>query len=129
MFKTLKTKKASSIVEYMIVVMFLLAVFFVFQNYIVRGFSGRWKAVGDSFGGGQQYDPKSYAQGGTLECFYYTNQLNAAGARYWVETRCYEDCLRARNGFGDPAAMAACRGQCSESNALYQDCRNTNYSI
>ena len=113
-------KKASSIVEYMIVVMFLLAAFFAFQLYVVRGFSGRWKAVGDVFGGGRQYDPKPYGQNGTLECFlYYGN---------WVDIRCYEDCLRRGNGFGDPGQMTICRDRCGESGPA-RDCRNTDFSI
>src|SRR5205085_12312489 len=107
MFRTLKLTKASSIVEYMTVVLFLLAALFLFQNYIVRAFSGRWRAVGDTFGSGRQYDPKSYGQGGTLECFYHE------GSATWVATSSYESWLRSLMGFGDPASMMMCCGNFS----------------
>lgn|SRR3989338_3241938 len=124
MFKGLKQKKASSIIEYMIVVLFFLAALFVFQNYIIRGFAGRWKAVGDIFGSGRQYDPKPYNKGGTLECFYYSGTPG-----FWVATQCYEKCLRNTVGFGNPQSVGDCRVQCSESNALYKDCSNSSFSI
>ena len=134
MFKNLKYKKASSIIEYMVVVLFILAALFVFQYYISRGLAGRWKAVGDTFGGGRQYDPKAYNQGGTLECFYYGNENSGN----WIASQCYEDCLRGKNpgctisrsgGFGNPGDMGCCRGQCSEFINAYKDCRNTNFLI
>ena len=136
MFKELRLKRASSIVEYMLVLMFLLGTVFVFQGYILRGFAGRWKSVGDVFGGGRQYDPKAFNEGGTLECFFYsTNQDSGAG--YWVATRCYEDCLRqgtpscpfSVNGFGNPGDMSCCRDECDQYKSDYQYCNNTNFSI
>ena len=124
MMKLLKIRNGSSIIEYMMIILFLSMAFFVFQHYIIRGFSGRWKMVGDSFGVGKQYDPKPYAAGGTLECQYYENRLNPQ-VNYWVATRCYEGCLRTRNGFGYEPDMAICRGQCHQSLAAYRDCCDT----
>lgn len=81
-------KRASAVIEYMALVVFILAAFMVFQQYILRGFSGRWKAVGDTFSHGRQYDPRAYgvqgAGGGTLECFHDRNSGR------WVSTRCFE---------------------------------------
>lgn len=71
---SLKKKRASAAIEYMAMITFILAAFFIFQHYIVRGFSGRWKAVGDTFGHGKQYDPKEFGPGGkgggTFECYF-----------------------------------------------------------
>jgi hypothetical protein len=103
----------------------MLGIFFVFQNYIVRGFAGRWRSVGDSFGSGRQYDPKPYGQGGTLECFLYRNPSNGLDT-YWVATRCFETCLRNRNGFGSTAIMGQCRGNCYDDHpsGAYEDCKD-----
>lgn len=128
MSKILKLKKGASIIEYMIVILFIVSVFFVFQNYILRGFSGRWRAIGDTFGSGKQYDPKAYGEGGTLECFYYQNMVNAMD-NFWVATRCYEDCLRGRNGFGNAPDMIFCRTDCNEKMVGYEDCRDTEFVV
>ena len=118
-----KLKRGSSIVEYMMIVLFLSAALFVFQFYIVRGFAGRWRAIGDVFGGGRQYDKDT-----TLDCFYFQNPVNILDNE-WVATKCYEDCLAARNGFGNPADMQACRGSCNEDVPGYEKCGDTNFSV
>ena len=135
-YKISRRRKGSSLMEYMLVLLFIGAAFFVFQHYIVRGFSGRWKSVGDSFGSGKQYDPKDYSQGGTLECFYYQDRDNPS-TNYWVATRCYETCLRNKPGlgFGYEPDMASCRTQCQEGftdgagKKPYQNCRNTAFEV
>lgn len=53
--------------EFLALILFILATFLVFQKYIVRGLSGRWKDAGDALGQGRIYDPHK-----TLECAYYT---------------------------------------------------------
>lgn len=67
--------------------MFILAAFLVFQKYIARGFSGRWKAVGESLGQGRIYDPRF-----TTECIYGFPYLNV-----WYDKACFVssgcDCL------------------------------------
>ena len=57
-------KKASSVIEYMALIVFILTAFFVFQRYILKGLSGRWQSVGDTFGHGKQYDPRNYGVNG-----------------------------------------------------------------
>ena len=74
-------KRAQSSIEYMIVIIFVIGAILVFQKYIARAISGRWKTVGDSFGSGRQFDPRR-----TTECGYdskYTLQ--------WYDALCYED--------------------------------------
>lgn len=137
----LKSTRASSVMEYMTLIVFLLSALFVFQHYIVRGFSGGWKNAGDTFGMGRQFDPRSYGTkgnlGGTLECFYdYThcqpgqnpllpdplnpcpnNRINA-----WVDTRCYEancDCTLPKEA--PPSAYNRSCLQCIE-NCISEEC-------
>lgn len=94
-----KNKYGQSVIEFTTLIILILTVFFIFQKYIVRGFTGRWKTVGDALGGGHIYDPKM-----SLECAYdpmYTNE--------WYNAVCYEescitDCLTVS------ATAAACEG-------------------
>lgn len=69
-----RARRASTVIEYMVVIFFILAAFFIFQHYILRGLSGRWKSVGDVFGHGKQYDPRDFGEdgkgGGTFECYF-----------------------------------------------------------
>jgi len=71
-------------------VILILGALFVFQKYITRGLSGRWKSVGESLGQGRIYDPRM-----TTECIFdslYTN--------LWYDQACFVaqgcDCLSVR---------------------------------
>jgi len=74
-----RRKKGQTVVEFAAVVLFILAAFVIFQKYIVRGFSGRWKQVGDAIGQGKIYDGQL-----TIECAYDPS----TGA--WFDQDCYE---------------------------------------
>ncbi len=52
----MRRSKAQSTVEYAILIIIIVGVFLAMQNYIKRGFQGRWKASLDDYG--EQYDPK-----------------------------------------------------------------------
>lgn len=65
MFKKLIRKKAVSTIEYIALIVILLSAYLVMQRYVIGGFAGRWKSVGDSFGYGRQYDPAK-----TTECLW-----------------------------------------------------------
>ena len=58
-------RRATSTLEYALLLVVIMMAFFISQKYIVRGFAGRWKDVGDTFGFGRQYDPKN-----TTECVF-----------------------------------------------------------
>lgn len=83
-------KQAQSLLEYMILVVLILGAFLVFQKYIARAFSGRWKTVGDALGQGRIYDPRK-----TTECIY-----DFQNTYVWYEADCFEssgcDCLSVR---------------------------------
>ena len=99
-------RQGQSMLEYMALLVFLLATFFVFQHYIVRGFYGSWKQAGDAFGQGRQYDPRPFGNlgsgGGTLECFFDTMHCKPDAAapektappcvrmNLWVAKDCYD---------------------------------------
>lgn len=87
-------KKGQSLIEYIMLIVFVLGAFLVFQKYMARGFAGRWKSTGDSFAQGKIYDPRL-----TTECIYdfqYTNR--------WYDQACFEasdcDCLSVRQTTG-----------------------------
>lgn len=49
-------KKGQSIIEYAVLIIIVMIVFFVMRNYISRGMQGRWKSSIDDVG--EQYDPR-----------------------------------------------------------------------
>jgi len=95
--------RAASGMEYIALVIFLLAAMLVFQRYIYRGFAGGWKKAGDTFGHGRQFDPRPFGVaglgGGSLECYYdYTHCQPGFGPpctkahmiNAWIDKRCVE---------------------------------------
>jgi len=74
MLKWIRKQKAVSTLEYAAVILFVLSAFLVFQRYIYRAIAGAWKAAGDSFGHGRQFDPRDFGvrgeSGGTYEFFF-----------------------------------------------------------
>lgn len=74
----------SSAIEYMAMITFILMAFFISQHFIMKGFAGRWKAAGDAFGHGKQYDPRDSTKGGSVECFF------DAKKSLWISTRCFK---------------------------------------
>ena len=106
MIKKIFSKKAVIIIEYAALIMFLLAAFWTFRSYIVRGFYGRWQAAGDAFGHGRQYDPRPFGLGGdgggTADCMWVeycpsaswiaaTQTCSAALNTEWIDKRYYDD--------------------------------------
>ena len=83
-----RKKTGQSIMEYIAVLIIVMAALLAFQKYIKYAFNARWKGVGDSMGYGRLYNP-----GNTFECafdFQYTN--------FWYKTdyfegHCIADCF------------------------------------
>jgi len=96
----LPNKRGQSVIEFTMLIMFILAAFFIFQKYIARGLAGRWKGVGDALGQGRIYDPNY-----TLECEYHPTRQK------WFDRVCFEGC---RNNCGLPVSpgCSACVGSC-----------------
>lgn len=89
-----RNRRGQSMVEFSALMIFILVTFIVFQKYIVRGFSGRWKGVGDALGQGRIYDPER-----TTACDYYPT----VG---WFNRTCYEE--KCQSTFGTPANAEDC---------------------
>jgi hypothetical protein len=88
--------------EYVILIVLLLAAFLIFQKYIARGLAGRWKTVGDALGDGRIYDPYT-----TVECAYDFEDTNL-----WYDVSCYEasGCSTAADR---ATCVQGCVGQCN----------------
>jgi Flp pilus assembly pilin Flp len=62
MTRTLLKSKGASTIEYAVIVAVVVAGLICMQIYLKAALCGRWKAMADVFGGGQQYEPPSRAQ-------------------------------------------------------------------
>ena len=81
-----KTHRATSTVEYLIVIIIFVAAILLMQKQIARSFFGRWKDLGDGFGYGEQYDPQA-----TVDCGRYVN--SETNVETWYAQNCYECCF------------------------------------
>ncbi len=63
MFFRSPTRRASTIVEFVLMFLVVMGTMLIFQKAFMRAIAGRWKAVGDSYGFGRQYSPTR-----TFEC-------------------------------------------------------------
>ncbi|MFC1631571.1 hypothetical protein ACFL1I_07845 [Candidatus Omnitrophota bacterium] len=57
MMLRLRNKKGSSILEYVALIVLLIAAFLLMEKYVKRSLCDRWRSAGDIFGGGRQYLP------------------------------------------------------------------------
>jgi hypothetical protein len=76
-----RQEKAQSVLEHMIVIIFVVGALFVFQKYIVKGMAGRFLLASDTFSHGRRYLP-----GETNRCafdFVY-------GTHNWYDRDCFE---------------------------------------
>ena len=51
----LKSKRASSIIDYALLIFAVIAGLLIIGTYLKRGIAGKWKEAGDTFGFGRQY--------------------------------------------------------------------------
>jgi hypothetical protein len=76
----LKRKKAFAVLEYVVLIIIVLALVFGFRSYIQRGLQGQYRKVSETFGFLRQYNPEA-----TIECAY-DDQLNV-----WYAQACYNN--------------------------------------
>ncbi len=76
-----RQNKAQSIIEFAFLIVLILSTFLIFQRYITRGISGRWKSVGDALGNGRQWDPKL-----TTECAFDADYSTGV----WYNKTCFD---------------------------------------
>ena len=53
----MKIRKGMSIIEYSLLIAIVVAALIGIQIYLKRGICGNWKAAGDVFGFGRQFQP------------------------------------------------------------------------
>lgn len=118
---TLKKKKqAQAVLEYVVLLLFVIGAILVFQKYVARSISGRWKAVGDTFGSGRQFDPNRTAQ-----CAYDTTYTHK-----WYNVVCYDDNCDAC--FSQPVDDGGCKSciiGCTPAGSLCNKCASSNDCI
>ena len=83
MFKRRPHIKGIAIIEYLFLVLIIIATLIVMKHFITSSFGGHWKASGDSFGFGRRYDPVR-----TGECLYTQVRANFG---YWYDANCYQE--------------------------------------
>ena len=106
-----KRKTGVSALEYTLLISVILFTILSFQKYLVRGFAGRWKVAGDTFGFGKQYDPQK-----TIECTY-SEDYNK-----WYDKACYDEKWNDPNT-GYANCVRACAGDCTYgSGSNHQGC-------
>ncbi len=114
-----KKQIGQSVMEYLVLTIFILGAFLVFQKYIVRAISGRWKMVGDSWGSGRVYDPQK-----TEECIFdyrFTDK--------WYTQDCYdksdcacEDAIGVSAFYGYTCSNYSNPATCGRGWQAYGDC-------
>ena len=111
-----RRNRGASIMEYMALLMLLMGALYIFQFYIVRGLSGRWKKAGDAFAYGRQYDPRPWGNmgsgKGTLACFWDVNTND------WISESCFDtncDCTLPTYDPNYPMLCTQCKINCSAS--------------
>ena len=78
----LRKQRAQSVTEYIILLTFVMATLLVFQKYISRGISGRWKGTGDGLGQERLYDAWK-----TTACAFDSYSGQELG---WYDQKCFE---------------------------------------
>ena len=99
MLKKLSARRATSVIEYVIIIVILMYAFLAAQKYIVRAMAGRWKAAGDTFGMERQFNLSN-----TVECGYLATDHIPRGY-VWYEKKCYRACQ-------DNVNYVACHANC-----------------
>lgn len=79
-------KSASSLVEYLSLVIIIIGAIVVIKPYVTRAFVGNWKKSGDSFAFGRRYNTN------TIDCDYSATSDNSG---IWYDATCYQQSVQA----------------------------------
>ena len=95
MFVHRKKRRAQSTLELALLVVLILAAFYIFQRTAVRSIAGRWKATGDMMGHGRLLDAFN-----TIECDFDIRfpEMNRWYNRHCFYDNCETDCFTLRAG-------------------------------
>jgi len=99
-------KLGQAVIEYILLIALIASTFIIFQKYIARAFSGRWKGVGQSLTGGKYFDPQA-----TYECVY-DQRLGV-----WYPEICFSqscaDLCRSQQNETNPGPCNSCIQTCA----------------
>jgi len=100
------------VIEFAGLIFIIMMAFLIFQKYIVRGFSGRWKSIGDTFGQGRIYDPNK-----TIACAF---DAPPKGSGIWYDQDCFvencEDLCLGRRSSDCTVCISGCQNtKCDDS--------------
>ncbi len=76
-------KRAFSTVEYIVLIIVIISALIIFRPMFERYFFGRWRATGESFSFGRQYDSKE-----TIACAY---MMKDEDNGVWYDEACWEN--------------------------------------
>jgi len=96
----LAATKGRALMEYVVLIIIILTALYWMKGPIARAFYGRWKATGDSFAFGRQYDPK-----GTMAC---TRYKLSDQTWVWADERCFDGGRRVCDALRSASAVVAC---------------------
>lgn len=111
-----RRKNGQATLEGIMVVVFVLTALFIFQKYILRAFSGRWRQTGETFSYGRQFDPEK-----TIECRFYENADRSI--QIWYEAGCFETHCR-DICFEEKMSSDACQNCISGHSCLTPQCQD-----
>ncbi len=118
------SKKAVSTAEYASRLILVMGALLYFQKYIIQGFEGRWKKMGDTYGYEKQYDRQPYGTrgdgGGTLSCFFDNSYVSGTWVAQWVDDDCFkQNCV---DYCTNPVAASQCT-TCKQVTCYVPDCQ------
>ena len=107
-------RTGTAVVEYIVMLMLLVAGMAAMQPFIARAFNGSWKKSGDSFGYGRQYEA-----GKSMECAY--SQISPTFG-VWYDNNCYQHtvtvCAPGDQGCENTKKQECIESYCCENNTL-----------
>lgn len=115
----IKDANASSVIEYIVMILLVVGGMAVMQPFIARALNGTWKKSGETFGYGRQYQA-----GKTAECAY--SQISADYG-VWYDNNCYQQAAAATCVTGDQVCENTQKINCSyPSNPFVSYCCENN---
>lgn len=128
-----KNNRGQALLEYIIILICIMAVLVAFRQYIERGFAGRWKAVGDTFGQGRLYDAHGQDVNTvtqwdrlekTVECAYYFGDhlYTAEDTKWegWYDLDCFKEKCDCFSIDMTSSSCSGCAYECSITNLGYK---------
>ncbi|MBF0331979.1 MAG: hypothetical protein HQL17_08615 [Candidatus Omnitrophica bacterium] len=76
----MRQQQAFAVIEYVVLIIVVIAALVGFRSYLQRGLQGQYRKAGETFGFGRQYSPTA-----SIECAYDDEAL------VWYSTACFNN--------------------------------------